>query len=118
MASISMSDGFPTPSELGHTVMAFLQFDIFITPSALIITYWLGALVLPFLALLFMRKLLQNLTLPDISDLPAWQRSKITLVALSLAMLVFVELMWRMAIETVLAYFQIHDALVGVSSEI
>lgn len=118
MATISMNEGFLTPSDLGHTLMAFLRFEIFITPSALIITYWLGALALPLLAVLFMRKLLQNLTLPDISDLPGWQRSKIILIAVGLAMLVFIELMWRMAIETVLAYFQIHAALVGVSAEI
>jgi len=37
-------------------------------------------------------------------------------IAFGIAMFVFSELMWRMAIETVLAYFQMRDALIGVSS--
>lgn len=111
-----MNIDIPNPSDLGHSLLAFARFEIFITPSILIIVYWLGAVGMPLLAVILMRKLRRKLTLPDVSELPAWQRSRTPVIAFGIAMFVFSELMWRMAIETVLAYFQMSDALIGVSS--
>ena len=123
LVAVTMNSGIPTPSELAHTLSAFFQFEICISPTVLIAIYWLGVLGLPLLVVIFIRKLLHGLTLPeidmaipDISDLPVWRRSKIMLIILGLVILLFSELLWRIAIETVLAYFQMRDALVGDSS--
>ena len=111
-----MNSPLPTPSELWQTVLAFVRFELFITPSILILIYWLGAVGLPLVAVVFTRKLLRHPAVPDISDLPLWQRRRSLVIALGVTMFVFAELMWRMVIETVLAYFQMRDALIGAAS--
>jgi hypothetical protein len=111
-----MHSALPTPSELWQTVLAFARFELFITPSMLIFIYWLGALVVPLLVMIVVRKLLRHPAVPDISDLPLWQRKRSLVIAFGTVMFVFAELMWRMVIETVLAYFQMRDALIGAAS--
>ncbi len=112
---MSMSSDFPTLSEVWQLLLAFFRFELFITPSVLIFMYWLGAVGLPLLAIVLIRKILQHPAMPDISEVPVWQRNRTLVIASGITMFVFAELIWRMMIETVLAYFQMRDALIGVS---
>lgn len=110
-----MNSALPTPSELWQAILAFARFELFITPSILIFIYWAGAVVVPLLALIMLRKLLRHPTVPDIAELPLWQRKRSLVIAFGVVMFVFAELMWRMVIETILAYFQMRDALIGAA---
>jgi hypothetical protein len=111
-----MSTALPTPSELWQLLLAFFSFDLFITPSVLIFMYWLGAVGIPLLAIVVIRKILHQPPIPDISEVPVWRRNRTLVIASGITMFVFAELMWRMMVETVLAYFQMRDALIGASS--
>jgi hypothetical protein len=111
-----MNTSLPTPSDLWQTILAFVRFELFITPSFLIYIYWLGAVGLPLVTVIVVRKLLRHPGVPDIADLPVWQRSRSLVIAFGTTMFIFAELMWRMVIETVLAYFQMRDALIGAAS--
>ena len=108
----SVDNTFQTVSDLWQTLLAFSRFELFVSPSILVIVYWFGAVVIPLLAVLFVRRLSRRLTMPDNSGLPGWQRNRVLIIVFAIMMFVFAELIWRMMIETVLAWFQMRDALV------
>jgi hypothetical protein len=112
----SVDNTFPTVSDLWQTLLAFGRFELFVSPSILVIVYWFGAVGIPLLAVLFVRRLLRRLTLPDISGLHEWQRNRMLIIIIAIMMFLFAELMWRMMIETVLAWFQMRDALVNTAA--
>jgi hypothetical protein len=101
-------------------VWDFLNFNVFVTPHVLIGLYYVGALVIPFLAGALARgdwPRVRHLVARRASavDRPAGRRApgkRGTVIAAGILLFLLMELAWRMMFELVLAYFQIRDALV------
>jgi len=97
----------------------FLTFKTFISPSILTMMYLFGVFVMPFLLWRIFKKAEAYFpkTLQQFSH-KAWQtlsvEEKIKLIFLFFAMLLCMEICWRMMFEFLIAYMQIREALVGV----
>lgn len=101
--------------------MDFLTFKSFISTEALIIFYYLGALILPvgiwlILAWLIRKYRLFNTAYEGGKEI-IWKllnkKQQIKLVALFISCFLFMELFWRMLFEFLIAYMQIRDALLN-----
>lgn len=99
--------------------MDFLTFKTFISTEALIIFYYLGAVILPIglwllLTWLIRKYKLLNTAYENVKEL-LWtslsQRQQTKLIAFYLITFLFMELFWRMLFEFLIAYMQMRDAL-------
>lgn len=99
--------------------MDFLTFKTFISTEALIIFYYLGALILPIglwllLTWLIGKYRLLNTVYEDGKEL-LWKslsrKQQTKFVALFIISFLFMELFWRMLFEFLIAYMQMRDAL-------
>jgi len=99
--------------------MDFLTFKTFISTEVLIIFYYLGALILPIGLWLLLNWLvskykLLNTAYENGKEL-LWKslnrRQKIKFVAFFVTSFLFMELLWRMFFEFLIAYMQMRDAL-------
>jgi hypothetical protein len=100
--------------------MDFLTFNSFLSIPVLIGFYYLGAIVCPFVMWRCMKWLLKRY--PWAADLHAqgksivWQQlpsdKKWKVVLLFVAMFLMAEIFWRMLFEYLIAFMQMHDALV------
>lgn len=106
------------------TFWEFAAFDRFVSPTVLIIFYYLGALGVPILLawlLIQLRRSSARLDLPD-NVIYRWivetWRQRAWLVRLW-ALIVFLgcELFWRMLFEFLLAYFQMHEYLARLAGQ-
>ena len=91
----------------------FLTFKTFIAQDVLIVCYWLGAIVLP--VVLFALRGAVFRRIAPLQDAQAkLNRSRYAgwVYAVMFAMFVCAEIVWRMMFEAMIAYFQMHDALV------
>ncbi len=97
----------------------FLTFKSFISIEALIVFYYIGALILPialwFVLIWLVRKYkLLNTAYKNSKEI-IWNllntKQKIKLIALFLIAFLFMQLFWRMLFEFLIAYMQIRDAL-------
>jgi len=102
-----------------QTLLDVLSFKTFITPSILIVCYYLGALGVP----LFMIGMLIRARHEAVNQGVApenynlWQRwatqqNQLIMLVLFIGMFICMEIGWRMMFEFMLAYFQMRDALV------
>lgn len=101
----------------------FLAFRSLITPYALIIFYYLGALGMPFAAWLFIRWM--RLRIPYFAQTmvqgAAYARAtikpqhRLLLGLMFLCCFLMMELFWRMMFEFMLTYFEIHKTLTLIS---
>ncbi|MDQ6977819.1 MAG: DUF4282 domain-containing protein [Ghiorsea sp.] len=101
-------------------MLDFLTFQSFISLPALFIFYYLGALILPIITWYLCLKLSQKLNIARLNlkkgqqwmwqSLNTKQQSRVILFFI--LMLGFIELFWRMMFEFLIAYMQMHDALV------
>ena len=100
--------------------MDFLTFKTFISTEALIIFYYLGALILPvglwlFLTWLINKYRLLNTAFESGKEL-LWKslsrKQQAMFVAFFIIAFLFMELFWRMLFEFLIAYMQIRDALI------
>ncbi len=94
----------------------FLTFKTFIAPSVLLVCYYLGAVVMPLLSVIFVRKIAPYfgvLARTAVVQVPVKYRSR--LYFMILVAFVCMEIIWRMMFEAMIAYFQMRDALVGVT---
>ena len=99
--------------------MDFLTFKTFISTEALIIFYYLGALILPIGLWLLLTWLVRKYRLINTAyengkellwkSLSRKQQTK--LVFLFIISFLFMELFWRMLFEFLIAYMQMRDAL-------
>ena len=108
-------------------LLDFLSFKTFITPGVLLFCYYLGALGGPLgggLFVVWLRPKYRNLRASGYSPqgeepslLLRWTAGGNGLLALVvfLLMLLCMEIMWRMMFEFMLAYFQMREALLGLS---
>ncbi len=100
--------------------MAFLTFDLFISGYVLIVLYYLGALVCPFVLWRCIYWMISKFSLIEegylagksllLRTLPLKQKIKIILLFCIAFMMA--EIFWRMAFEFMIGYIQMHDALV------
>jgi len=91
----------------------FLTFHTFITPTLLIIFYYLGAIVIPLVSY-SIAKWITSIYFQEISSnikksLSAKQR--FTLLSMALLCFICMEVFWRVMFEFFIAYFDMHDAL-------
>ena len=102
--------------------MDFLTFKTFISTDALIIFYYLGAIILPIFSWILLTWLVQKYKLLNNSYKNKkellWkqlsEKQKIQFVAFFIITFLFMELFWRMLFEFLIAYMQIRDALLLV----
>jgi hypothetical protein len=109
-----------------QSLVDFLSFKTFISPSILLGCYYFGALGFPFVFALFVvwarwkykaQDMPAQETIAGKSFLWQWVTlpNKALVMALFVLMWLCMEIMWRMMFEFMLAYFQMRDALLGLS---
>jgi hypothetical protein len=99
--------------------MDFLTFKKFISIEVLILFYYLGALIFPvvgwFLFFWLIRKYQLLYTIGSKGKKIVWgllsKKKKIMLLALFVSLFLFMQLIWRMMFEFLIAYIQIRNAL-------
>ena len=99
--------------------MDFLTFKKFISTEALIIFYYIGAIVLPVVTWLLVMWLVQKYDFIQVvyenKKEILWRslnsKQKIKVVMFFVSCFLFMELFWRMLFEFLIAYMQIRDAL-------
>jgi hypothetical protein len=99
--------------------MDFLTFKSFISTTALIVFYYIGAIILPvgiwFLATRLIKKYKFIDDLHKKGKEAIWgllnKKQQAKLVALFISFFLFMELFWRMLFEFLIAYMQMRDAL-------
>ena len=87
-------------------MMDFLTFKRFITPEVLVACYYVGVVFVPILAVYLWKKLGPLLK-------SAENRGK--QIAGTVALVLMLELFWRMMFETMIAYFQMRAALLALA---
>jgi hypothetical protein len=100
-------------------LLDFLTFRRFLGPYVLPLIYYLGALGVPFTAwalLVWLRRRYSRLdqTLQsggEMARLHTRRRDRIALALLFLAIFLFMELMWRLLFEYLMAFLQMREAL-------
>ncbi len=100
--------------------MDFFLFERFISIPVLIVLYNIGALLCPLLMWYCVRWMMRRFSLPEQVYLRgktlAWKvlprREKVKVSTLFVAAFLLAELFWRMLFEYLIAFMQMHDALV------
>ena len=87
-----------------------LSFKTFISPYMLYIFYYMGAVLVPLVMLKYSYKIYAFLKI-DISKIIP-NEYKLKVYSISILMFIFLEILWRMMFEFLIAYLQIRDALV------
>ena len=87
-----------------------LSFKTFISPYMLYIFYYMGAVLVPLVMLKYSYKIYAFLEI-DISKIMP-NEYKFKVYSISILMFIFLEILWRMMFEFLIAYLQIRDALV------
>lgn len=103
-------------------VWDFLSFRVLMTPAILVVVYYFGAIVVPLAIAWFLRR--AGRVSADMQVTPRRGRlreslmgeNKGLLVLAGVLMFILLEIFWRMMFEFFIAYFQIHNALMGLSS--
>ena len=94
-------------------ILDFLTFKTFITPTVLIIFYIIGAFIIPLFSwsikIWVQRKYFKNIKFNI--------NIKYKLLAYTIFILCFLcmEIFWRIAFEFMIAYFDMHDALMKLN---
>ncbi len=102
-----------------NAIIDFLSFKLFITPSLLVVMYYLGAIIMPIMSWFFVKWLQQKHPYFYVATEVSKQqyvnhvetKHRILLWAIALIFFVMLEIVWRMMFEFFIAYFQMHDAL-------
>ena len=98
----------------------FLSFRVFMTPALLLVVYYFGAITGPLLIFWFISKTRQLANQASAVPRRGRLRDSImgdnrgVIVTAGIVMLVILEIFWRMMFEFFIAYFQIHNALMGM----
>ncbi len=94
----------------------FLTFKTFIAPTVLLVCYYLGAVFMPLASIYMVRKLAPyfgQATREVAARIPEKYRNRLYF-AMFMAF-ICMEIIWRMMFETMIAYFQMRQALVGMA---
>jgi hypothetical protein len=87
-----------------------LSFKTFISPYMLYIFYYMGAVLVPLVMLKYSYKIYAFLEIDINQIIPKEYKFKV--YSISILMFIFLEILWRMMFEFLIAYLQIRDALV------
>jgi len=101
-------------------MMEFLSFERFISIEVLILLYYIGAVIMPVGIVIFGKRLLSKFNVfvaayktgKEIVWSSLTGKQKIEALIALLICFIFMELFWRMLFEFLIAYMQIHDAMV------
>ncbi|SFV67861.1 hypothetical protein MNB_SV-14-426 [hydrothermal vent metagenome] len=104
-------------------MLDFLTFKTFVSPITLIVFYYMGAIIIPIFAWFFSRWIMKKISfienLYQESKKLAFSifslKYKIIFISFLIMMFLFMELLWRMMFEFLIAYMQIWEALVKVT---
>ena len=94
-------------------MLDFLTFQTFITPTLLLIMYYIGALVIPVLGWYF-TFWVKKAYLSDVSQAikdRTTPKQRLKVFMIFFITLLCMEVFWRVFIEFFIAYFDMHDAL-------
>jgi len=91
----------------------FLTFRSFITPDLLIITYYIGAVVMPLLSFAMTLWIKNKISLEI--DLGVDRRYRYAFYLSLIGCFICMEIFWRVMFEFMIAYFDMHDALMHTS---
>lgn len=99
----------------------FLRFKTFISTEALIVFYYIGALILPIGIWMFFSWLIQKYkyinTVYENGKAIFWKsldkQQQLKFVSFFIVIFLFLEMFWRMLFEFLIAYMQIRDALLS-----
>lgn len=111
----------PTSIEMDQLI-DFLRFRAFVSPVALIVFYYLGAIVMPGAAWLFLLWLRRHWPLLGqvvedgrrIAVSMTRRRERLLMLGIFVACFLFMELMWRMMFEYLIAFLQMREALIQI----
>lgn len=98
----------------------FLSFRVLMTPAILVVVYYFGAIAGPLAVIIFLKKAgqvsgLSSPATPRRGQLrESINESKSLLILAGVILLIILEVFWRMLFEFLIAYFQIHNALMGM----
>lgn len=97
----------------------FLSFRVLMTPAILVVVYYFGAILGPLAVFWFFRKTSQvqgeETAVPKRGRLrDSLDENRSLLIGVAVVVLVLMEIFWRMMFEFFIAYFQIHNALMGM----
>ncbi len=93
-----------------QALIDFLSFKSFISPYMLFIFYYIGAILVPFICFKYAKRFYMYISSAVEEIVPHEYRFKVLM--LSIGMFVFLEILWRMMFEYLIAFLQIRDALV------
>ncbi|MCK5810752.1 MAG: DUF4282 domain-containing protein [Cocleimonas sp.] len=101
--------------------MDFLTFKQMISIEVLIVFYYLGVFIFPLVSFFLFSWLIKKYKLLNIigstTKKMTWgllnKKNKIVFVAISISLFLFMQLIWRMIFEFLIAYIQIRDALLN-----
>lgn len=113
------------PSELFRHLLdgliGFLTFEWFVTPAVLLVSYYLGALIIPVALVAVILRVNAVIAIlaqirPNLARLlEGWARPTRKLVLAMIAAFLLGELIWRVMFEFFFAYFDIWSALQTLS---
>lgn len=91
----------------------FLTFQTFITPTLLIIMYYIGAVLIPIFSWFFLHWIKKVYK----TEIEAYTPFKKIFIGSTVFLICFfsIEILWRMIFEFFIAYFDIHDALMKLT---
>lgn len=99
----------------------FLTFQTFITPSLLIIIYFIGAIIIPIVCWYFVHWIKtvyfskKDRQSKEYIELPITSRQRFMVFIIFLLSFLSIEILWRMMFEFFIAYFDMHDALMKLT---
>jgi hypothetical protein len=94
----------------------FLLFKTFISPTLFIFIYYVGTVLIPLLSWLFGRWMIKNFFQKETELLSETMGTKYRFYLLGAFIFSFLcmEIFWRVIFEFIIAYFNMHDALMKI----
>lgn len=95
----------------------FLTFKTFLTPTLLLIFYYMGAILIPLVSYSIAKWIKSSYFKEQSDSLKASITPKQKRIVITITLLCFLcmELFWRVLFEFFIAYFDMHDALMHLS---
>ena len=99
--------------------MEFIIFKNFISIEVLIVFYYIGAIIFPIMVWLYSKPLIKKYQLFSDSYFKGkdflWKllnkKQKVKIIGLLIPFFIFVQLLWRVLFEFLIAFMQIHEVL-------
>jgi hypothetical protein len=92
-----------------RTIFDFFTFTTLISPTLLVVVYFVGAIFIPFIGWNISVKIKNKPNTNNLISNTNTLQSKF--IAILIIVFLFLEMLWRIMFEFLIAYFQMHDAL-------